>query len=69
MPTREDSVRFAIASTVMEGQMVSDDMEALLSEWAAGNLTDDELMRLALLKNVEPETSPVIIVNMSSDPV
>lgn len=50
-PSRSESVRFSIASTVMEGQEVSLDMESLLHQWADGQIDDDELMRRAL----EPE--------------
>ena len=51
IPTRGDSVRFAIASTTIEGQTVSADTEALLAEWAAGHISDEEMFRRAL----EPE--------------
>ena len=47
-PSRDEAVRFAIASTVMEGQTVSQDMERLLAKWAQGDMTNDELMRRAL---------------------
>jgi hypothetical protein len=50
-PTREEAMRFAIASTVMEGQTVSGDMEQLLADWAEGTITDENLMRCAM----EPE--------------
>jgi hypothetical protein len=46
--TRADSVRFAIASTVMEGLTVSLETEQLLAEWSEGTLTDDELMAAVL---------------------
>jgi Antitoxin VbhA len=50
-PSRSEAVRFSIASTIMEGQSVSEDMERLLHQWKEGAIDDDELMRRAL----EPE--------------
>lgn len=41
---REDSVRFAVASTVMEGGTVSPETEALLESWSQGEIDDDELI-------------------------
>ncbi len=49
LPTRQEAMRFAIASTVMEGQTVSADMEQILSEWAGGGMSDEELIRRSLL--------------------
>jgi hypothetical protein len=48
VPTRADSARFAMASTAIEGQTVSADTEALLAEWAAGHISDEEMIRRAL---------------------
>jgi hypothetical protein len=50
-PSRGEAVRFTIASTRIEGQLVSEDMERLLRRWAEGEIGDDELIRRAL----EPE--------------
>lgn len=54
-PSRSEAVRFSIASTIMEGQTVSDDMERLLHQWAEGAIDDDELMR----RCSEPEPAQV----------
>lgn len=50
-PSRSEAVRFSIASTIMEGQAVSDNMERLLHQWAEGAIDDDVLMR----RSLEPE--------------
>jgi hypothetical protein len=49
--SREAAARFAVASTIMEGQSVGETMERLLADWVNGAMTNDELMRRAL----EPE--------------
>jgi hypothetical protein len=41
---RAASVRFAVASTVMEGGQVLPETEGLLDEWTRGEIDDDELM-------------------------
>ncbi|WP_350189307.1 hypothetical protein [Thalassobaculum sp.] len=47
-PSRSEAVRFSIASTIMEGQSVSDDMERLLHQWTDGVIDDNELLRRSL---------------------
>lgn len=45
---RQSSSRFAIASTVMEGGVVHPETEALLENWAEGEISDDELIARTL---------------------
>jgi Antitoxin VbhA len=47
--TREDSVRFSIASANIEGLVVEDETKRLLVEWAAGRLSTEELIESAKL--------------------
>jgi hypothetical protein len=51
--SRADAVRYAIASTTMEGGVVTDETERLLTDWANGSLDDDELMA-AILNDCGP---------------
>lgn len=53
LPTREEATRFAIASTVMEGETVSEDTACLLTRWDSGEITGAELVEHA--KALEPE--------------
>ena len=41
---RSDSVRFAVANTVIEGGRVLPETEASLDDWARGDIDDDKLM-------------------------
>ncbi|WP_207765637.1 antitoxin VbhA family protein [Pleomorphomonas carboxyditropha] len=45
---RQDSVRYALASTRIEGLPITPDTEALLDAWARGEISDDELFGRAL---------------------
>jgi len=45
---RRDSVRFAVANTVMEGGEVLPETETLLDNWTQGNIDDDELIEQTL---------------------
>lgn len=43
--TRAERVRFAIASTRIEGLPTAPETEALLAGWAEGRFSDEELLR------------------------
>lgn len=46
---RADAVRYAVASTMMEGGVVTEGTHHLLLEWANGTLDDDQLMARVLV--------------------
>ncbi len=46
---RADAVRYAVASTTMEGGAVTEGTHRLLLEWANGTLDDDQLMACVLV--------------------
>ena len=40
----QDAMRFAVANTVIEGAVVVSETEDALRKWAAGELTDEQLL-------------------------
>ena len=44
LPTRAESVRFAIASTEMAGLTVGAEMRLILDKWASGEISTENLL-------------------------